>query len=566
MELHRRVFGALSPLLLVGVFVVGFVVSTDVSRGADTSETDVQVIFVSGLSNLRGWKPDHARARVVRRGDDAALVTASRSHGVFALALRPGPRAKTVAGDEYVATAKIKTRRASRLICVYLRERDEGHTVGRIAECRVVGRRWTTLATSPYPGLEDGNRFVLDIFSVAQGGTTARRSFFLSSAKITRKCKSARAAAACGTSAGGTTTGTSSGGGGTTTGPGATTGTTSVVTTTTGATTTAPAPEPPPPTAIEGGAIDGVLSGAWVAVSTHDPVAAYDQQSGKPVKINQEYVNWRDASGATLSFPSWTQALCDAGITPEITWKQRTTSPNTVDASLVPDIIAGRLDGYIRARAQEAMAYSCDIFIRLFHEMNGNWYAFGRCSSSSDQSCAQPDDYRAAWRRVVRLFDEEGAADDVSFVWAPSMGQGDFETWYPGDAYVDWIGGDSYNFGTCNASTGGRWQGLDEMLHWDKGSPGDNLGWYDWALAKGKPLFISESGSAEQAPARENPPDKPAWVREIPAVLETHPQIKAWVQSDYTDTDPACNWQIDSSPATLQAYKDIALDPYLIGR
>jgi Glycosyl hydrolase family 26 len=517
MELHRRVFGALSPFLLAGVFVVGFVVSTDVSRGADGSDADVQVIYVSGLSNLRGWEADHARARVVRRGDDAALVRATRRHGVFALGLRPGPRAKTVALDEYAASAKVKARRGKRIICLYLRERHDGQTVGRIAECLVVGRGWTTLTTSSYPALGDGNRFVLDIFSVARGGTTARRSFLLSSAKITRQCKSIKAAAACGTSSGGATTGTSTGGAGTTTDSGTTSGTTSVATTTTTPTTTEPSPPVPPPTTNPIPAPNsGVLLGAKPGYYQAD-VSALESLIGRNVAIRQTFVDW------TKTWPD-SRTVDDhaKGRIPLISWK----------GTHLADVTSGSFDSMIRQRAQAAKALGFPIFVRWAHEMNADWYPWGK----------QPDLYVAAWKRIHTIFEQEGATN-VAWVWAPSIPRGNWDAYYPGDAYVDWIGGDNYNWGTCKTPSAG-WKVFVDMF-----KP-----YHDHFAGKGKPMMIAETGSAEQGGSKKD------WLRDAAATIKTLPAYHAWVQSQYTDGD--CDWRVDSSADALEAYRALAADPY----
>jgi hypothetical protein len=504
MKLHRRVFGALSPLL-VGVFVVGFVVSTDVSKGADASDPDVQVIFISGLSNLRGWKPDRARARVVRRGDDAALVSAKRRHGVFALVLRPGPPARTVAGDEYTALAKVKARRAKRLVCLYLRERNDGKTVGRATRCDVVGRRWKTLATSPYPALENGNRFVLDIFSLARGGTRARRRFLVSSAKITRNCKSTKAAAGCGSSAGGTSTGTSTSGGGTPTAPATTTGT-----------TTEPASLPPPtPNPIPAPG-SGVLFGAKPGYYQSD-VSAFESLIERKIAIRQTFVDW------TKTWPDSRTVDDHAnGRIPLISWK----------GTNLADINSGSYDSMIRQRAQAAKALGFPIFVRWAHEMNANWYPWG----------SQPAEYVTAWRRIHTLFEEEGATN-VAWVWAPSIPRGDWDAYYPGDSYVDWIGGDSYNWGTCKTPSLG-WRSFGNMFE----------GYHDHFAGKGKPMMIAEVGSAEQGG------NKADWIANADAAIKALPSYHAWIHSQYPDG--ACDWRVDSSQSSLTAYRGLAADPY----
>jgi hypothetical protein len=515
MELHRRVLGALSPLLLVGVFVVGFAVSTDLSKGADALDADVQVIFVSGLSNLRGWKPDHARARVIRRGDDAALVRATRRFGVFALMLRPGPPAKTVAADEYTASAKVKARRAKRLICVYLRERDDGQTVGRAARCDVVGRRWTTLSTPQYPALADENRFVLDIFTVARGGTTTRRSFLVSSAKITRRCTSKKAAAGCGASAGGTSTGTSTSGGETTTNPGTTSGTTSVATTTTG-TTTQPAPLSPAQKNPIPAPATGVLFGAKPGYYQSD-VSAFESLIEREIAIRQTFVDW------TKTWPDSRTVDDHAhGRIPLISWK----------GTNLADITSGSYDSMIHQRAQAAKALGFPIFVRWAHEMNASWYPWG----------GQPTEYVAAWRRIHAIFEQEGATN-VAWVWAPSIPKGNWDAYYPGDAYVDWIGGDSYNWGTCKTTSPG-WRAFSDIF-----KP-----YHDHFAGTGKPMMIAEVGSAEQGG------NKADWIADADAAIKALPAYHAWIHSQYTDG--ACDWRVDSSQSSLTAYRGLVADPY----
>jgi hypothetical protein len=569
MELHRRIFGAFSPLLLAGVFVVGFVISTGVSRGADSpSDTTVQVIFSSGLSNLRGWKPDHARARIVRGGDATALVTATRTFGVFALTLRPGPPAQTVAGDDYTASTKVKARRAKRLICLYLREQLDGETVGRAAGCRTVGRRWTTLSTSPYPALKDGDRFVLDIFTVARGGTSARRSFLVTSAKITRRCKSRQAAAGCSGSSGGTTIGTSTSGGGTSTDPGGTSGTTSA------ATTTETVTQPPPATTAplsttEGGAIDApATAGVWVGgtyltedIDADGGITTWEanHMGMKHMKIRQRYGALLNADGS-LKAPLNVANQCSTGQIPEVTIYPA-PGGSASDAGVLQRIIDGQYDAHIASLARSYGGQACDVLVRLMPEMNGDWnrewYTGGVLNGAQ---------YQQAFQHVVAIFDEEGTQDDVSFVFAPSMGSGHWENFYP-NTTADWIGGDSYNPGSCK---GKRWtyfgKGADSLLHWDGSSPGDGKGWYDWAITKGKPLIISETGSAETAYATDSdPPSKAAYVTQMLADFKAHPAIKAWVHEEYT-SDGNCNWQADSSPTVQQAFLNVWTDPYLIGR
>jgi hypothetical protein len=465
------------------------------------------VIFASSLSNLRGWKPDHARAsRVVRAGDAAALVTATRTYGVFALVLRPGPPARAVASDEYTASAKIKTRRAKRLICLYLREQDDGQTVGRAAECRTVGRRWTTLSTSPYPALEDGNRFVLDILTVAQGGTSARRSFLVSSAKITRRCKSVKAAAGCGGSSGGTTTGTSTAG-----------GTTTILGTTSETTTAATTTETAPPSGIASLIPNsGTLFGAKTGYYQSD-ASAFESLIGRKLDVRQVSFDW------IAAWPdSRTRDDHALGRIPLISWKGTTLA----------NITSGSYDELIRARARSVKGLGFPIFIRPMHEMNADWYSWGH----------QPTAFITAWRRIHAIFDEEGATN-VAWVWSPSIPQGNWDAYYPGDQYVDWIGGDSYNWGGCPDGWS-AWRSFSTLFR----------DYHDHFAGTGKPMMLAEVGSAEQGG------DKSKWLADAQAAIKTMPAYRAWLHQQYVDG--ACDWRANSSTAALEGYRALAADPY----
>jgi hypothetical protein len=74
--------------------------------------------------------------------------------------------------------------------------------------------------------------------------------------------------------------------------------------------------------------------------------------------------------------------------------------------------------------------------IRLGWEFNGGWEAW--------YSGADPTDFIALWQAAVTAMRSvPGAA--FKFDWNPSLSAGNPEPSYPGDAYVDFIGGDIYN-------------------------------------------------------------------------------------------------------------------------
>ena len=68
--------------------------------------------------------------------------------------------------------------------------------------------------------------------------------------------------------------------------------------------------------------------------------------------------------------------------------------------------------------------------------MNGNWYPWGTGQTSASA-------FVAAWRHIHNLFIQAGASN-VIWVWNPNIinpvPQVQLEPYWPGDAYVDWVG------------------------------------------------------------------------------------------------------------------------------
>src|SRR4029079_11835586 len=110
-----------------------------------------------------------------------------------------------------------------------------------------------------------------------------------------------------------------------------------------------------------------------------------------------------------------------------------------------------------------------------------------------------------AFRHVVDIFRSRGVSN-VAFVWTvmnwtfdPRSGR-DPMAFYPGDAYVDLIGSDGYNWFPGRA--GAPWDSFETVFTRTNA----------FAVAHGKPWMVVETGSQEDplAPGR-----KGAWIRAI---------------------------------------------------
>ena len=83
------------------------------------------------------------------------------------------------------------------------------------------------------------------------------------------------------------------------------------------------------------------------------------------------------------------------------------------------------------------------IVFRPFHEMNGDWFWWGK------ESCTE-EEYKRLWRETVHILKDEYNVHNLLYVYAPNTlnTEEEFLKYYPGDEYVDILGIDIYQHGT----------------------------------------------------------------------------------------------------------------------
>jgi beta-mannanase len=155
-------------------------------------------------------------------------------------------------------------------------------------------------------------------------------------------------------------------------------------------------------------------------------------------------------------------------------------------------------------------------------------------------------DYLAAWKHVHDIFARANATN-VKWVWNPNtIGDSDrsaytpvYQSLYPGDAYVDFLGLDIYNTGP-NLNWGAPyWRSFAQALE----SPYQAI----TALSP-KPLLLPEVGCTESGGS------KSAWIadamqNQLPLVF---PRVRAFVWFDVQKEE---DWQLDSSSSALSAWE-----------
>lgn len=212
-----------------------------------------------------------------------------------------------------------------------------------------------------------------------------------------------------------------------------------------------PAPHPTPSIAL----------GAFVSPITWNAsdIDTYTSTVGRPPAIVMWYQDW--AHVGTREFdPDKMNAVVQRGAVPLVTWEPwDNTGDDKQPAYALSRIADGVYDAYIREWAQAAAIWGEQLYLRFAHEMNASWYPWS--SGVNGNTSAQ---YVAAWRHVWGIFNQEGATN-VRWVWSPHVeapAGTPFADLYPGDAYVDWIGLDGYNWGT--SQTWSQWMDFKSVF------------------------------------------------------------------------------------------------------
>ncbi len=199
-------------------------------------------------------------------------------------------------------------------------------------------------------------------------------------------------------------------------------------------------------------------------------------------------------------------------------------------------IADGSYDGYIRRVANEARRYGRPLFIRLDWEFNGHWYPWSaETQGGKTRPGNSPTEYVAAWRRTVKLF---RTAPNVTFVWCPTMYEVNhpqrypLSAWYPGNAYVGWVGIDAY---LASAS----WK---FMQHGPDALDAE----YTFAASRDKPVMVSEWALSDPGSG-----DSTVLVSKFWRWMHEHPLVKAQLWFNFDQTG-GTRYEISSFPRSAE--------------
>lgn len=246
------------------------------------------------------------------------------------------------------------------------------------------------------------------------------------------------------------------------------------------------------PTAQAAGRGRGTWSSGAVFLKS-DSGRDFSQWRGEPATITSVFADRGDGNQRNLwgysALGDWSG---DVDLAPGMITRGETMA----------DAASGRLDERWREAARtlhEDWGNKDTVYLRIAHEMNGDWFAW---SVTRDNA----EDFKAGWRRYYRIIQEEVKAKgrDVRVVFCLNKDPKTkipVDVFYPGDEYVDMMGVDFYD----------AYPTYPDQEAWDRewmktkaGSPLGLGAHLAFAREHGKSLGIGEWGVSNHG-RRDNP-------------------------------------------------------------
>ena len=303
---------------------------------------------------------------------------------------------------------------------------------------------------------------------------------------------------------------------------------------------------------------NGVYLGVWANPSSaRNQEAAIELLEGpsginRPFALHLGYYGWTDLSqllnSAGVFQPDANlEGDIEHGRVPVISWTcdRKTTNSDHIIASGEPSE-----DANITATAKALAQYPGPVLLRWFWEFNLINANDGNQPCRNDNGTAPTQqvysDFIGAWQHIYQLFQTAGATN-VVFLWNPGHytdgNPDDPHGYYPGNAYVDWIGIDTYQ----RAQT--------QMFISDFGEF-----YTDFSASQygGKPLMVGENASANESVY--NAELQPTYLNGILADLTQnhYPALKAYDYFDAPGNAPDY-WVLDAQG--LSAFATVATNP-----
>jgi len=277
-------------------------------------------------------------------------------------------------------------------------------------------------------------------------------------------------------------------------------------------------PTPPTPTSLEVGVFAGTIPELY----------AFEHRMDEQVDIAATAVHW----GNERDFPeAYANLVTPRGTTLLIYWYPMDYRKGAKGQSEFhfSEILAGEWDEYIDSFTQAAARNGGDIIIAPFEEVNGSWTYWNGDSGTYGTK----EEYIETFRYLRDKFKN---TPSVRFAWivnqvsVPDTAENAISAYYPGDAYVDVIGINAFNFGA-------PWLSFDTLVARAVGE----------VLPYHKPIYITSTASA---PGEE----KAEWIQDMFAsTYFKNDTLKGFI---WFNENKERDWSVWSDVSSEEAFKD----------
>ena len=230
-------------------------------------------------------------------------------------------------------------------------------------------------------------------------------------------------------------------------------------------------------------------------------------------------------------------------------------------------ILAGSWDKYIDQWADNAKAFGKPLLVAWGIEMNGEWFPWSGAHHGAGEIIPGsnpiryrgPEAFKQAYRYVVDRVRARGANNvlwgfHVNHVTYPRGPWNTMASYYPGDDYVDWLGMSAYSMQYSYQG----WCSLTDVT--------DDAYKELAAVSATKPMVMAEWGVGEFPKAG----NKGVWMTDAFAALKNrYPRFRAavyWHERWQNSDQSYSNLRVNSSPESLNAYREAVADPYWLPR
>ena len=253
-------------------------------------------------------------------------------------------------------------------------------------------------------------------------------------------------------------------------------------------------------------------SGVYLPSATPASVSAFGAWRGAPVTVATVWParsSWNDFIDPTWLYQRWQGSPVTVAFGEPML-------PANAGAS-IQACAAGSYNSYWRQFGTNISAYGLGkSIIRLGWEFNGGWYIWKASTPSTWVKC---------WQQIVTS--ARTTAPGLQWDWnvnrGKSAGLSDPTRAYPGNAYVNTVGVDSYDSWPA-ATTSANW---NQQLNGTQGL----MYWYNFATAHGKKFAAPEWGNmmpCTTAPGSHAGGDNPAYVNDMLGFFRAHSANIAW--------------------------------------